>query len=164
MISRSLTISIVLAGAALGTAYALANLWIPGAVISLVGLALALRRHRTAAGGAWLMVVVVSGLAAVGAWIGLDPWLLLLGLIASLSAWDLDAFARQVKAADAVEPALEGRHLRRLLVVDGIGLLLAGLALTVQVRLSFGLAVAVAIVALVGLSRAIGFLRRNSPL
>lgn len=110
------------------------------------------------------MVVLVSGAAATGAWLGLDPYLLLLGLIAALSAWDLDAFSRQVQDTDAVKPALEGRHLRRLLVVDGIGLVSAGLALTVQVRLSFGLAMAVAIAALVGLSRAIGFLRRDGHL
>ncbi len=162
MTSRATTISIVLAATTLGTAYALADLWMVGAVISSLGLALAWRRHKTGTAAAWAMVVVVSGGAAVGAWLGLDPYLLLLGLIAALSAWDLDAFSRQVRDTGAVMPELEGRHLRRLLIVDGISLLLAVLALTVQLRLSFGLAVAAAIVALVGLSRAVGFFRRDS--
>ena len=162
MTSRATTVSIVLAATPLGAAYALADLWIVATVIWSLGLALALRRHKIGAAAAWVMVVVVSGGAAVGAWLRLNPYLLLLGLVAAISAWDLDALSRQVSDTDDVKPGLEGRHLRRLLIVDGIGLLLAGLALTVQLRLSFGLAVAAAIVALVGLSRAVGFLRRNS--
>ncbi len=164
MTAAALITSIVLAASALILAYALGALWLPAAAILIFGLAWIVGQRLGWRWVAWLMVGSSVVAAAVGAWLDLSPVLLVVGLIAALSAWDLDGFARQLKRVDAVEQkqVLQRRHLRRLLLADGLGLLLAVLAVTVQVDLSFGLALILGLIALLGLSRAIGFLRRES--
>ena len=57
-------------------------------------------------------------------------------------------------------PGLERRHIRRLLVVAAIGGVLGAIGLGLRVRLSFGLALLLATLAMLGLSITIGFLRR----
>jgi len=164
MISSALTVSIILAGAALTVAYGLGALWLPAVgILVLKALWIVAQRANWSWMG-WLMVVLFAGAAAVGTLLGLTPIPLVVGLIAALSAWDLGEFARQLRCVDAVEheQALKRRHLRRLLIVDGLGLLFALLTLSIQIKLSFGLAVVLGLVALLGLSRAIGFLRRES--
>lgn len=164
MIANALTTSIILAASALAAAYGLGSLWLPAAALLILAALwiLGLRAKRSWIG--WLMLVLFAGAAAFGALLGLNPVLLVFGLIAAVSAWDLGEFARELWRADAVEQeqTLKGRHLRRLLVVDGLALLCALLTLSIQIRLSFGLALVLGLVALLGLSRAIGFLRRES--
>lgn len=111
----------------------------------------------------WLMLALFASAAVMGTWFELNPALFVIGLIAALSAWTLDNFARQLEEADSVEgeQALKRSHLRRLLLVDGLGLLSTVLALSIQIRLSFALAVVLGLVVLVALSHAIGFLRRE---
>lgn len=164
MISGALIVSIVLAVSALAGAYAEAGLWIPAALIVSLAVSVIFTQRSGKAWTASLTTVLLASAAAVGAWLELQGWLLLMGLIAALSAWDLDAFARQLRSVDAVEQeqALKRRHLERLLIVDALALLLGVSALTVQIRLSFGLALVLALIALVGLSRALGFLGRGS--
>lgn len=58
--------------------------------------------------------------------------------------------------------ALERAHLRRLAIVSGLGLLLGTLALTIRLTLRFGFIVALAVVAIFGLSRLIHYLRQES--
>jgi hypothetical protein len=86
------------------------------------------------------------------------------GLIAALSAWDLDHLTQRVKNASQVGERhdLEQRHLWRLLIVDGLGLLLAEAALHIRVRLDFGLALLLGLLSIVGLSQALRFLRRET--
>jgi hypothetical protein len=164
MISTAVTISIVLAASALIAGYGLGALWLPAAAVLVMGVLWILGQRAGWSWFAWLMVVLFTGAAAIGTLLDLNRILLTVGLIASVSAWDLDAFARQLRRVDAVEKelALKRRHLRRLLVVDSLGLLIAVLALAVQIKLSFGLALVLGLVALVGLSRAIRFFRRES--
>lgn len=164
MISGALIVSIVLGVAALAGAYAEAGLWIPAALIVSLGVPAMVAQRADKAWVSSLTTVLLASAAAVGAWLELQGWLLLIGLIAALSVWDLDAFARRLSSVDAVdqEQALKRRHLERLLIVDALGLLLGISALTVQIRLSFGLALVLALIALVGLSRAVGFLERGS--
>ncbi len=164
MIRGALIVSIVLAVSTMAGAYAEAGLWTPAALIVSLGLPVMLTQRTDKAWVASLTAVLLASAAAVGAWLELQGWLLLIGLIAALSAWDLDAFARQLRSVDAVEKeqALKHRHLQRLLIVDALALLLGVSALTVQIRLSFGLALVLALIALVGLSRALGFLGRGS--
>jgi len=102
--------------------------------------------------------------AAVGAWLDLRPLYLVISLIAALSAWDLDHFWRELRHSDHTERkrALTWRHLRRLWIVDGIGLLCSAVALQVRIELSFGVAIVLGLLALVGLSRTIGLLGRET--
>lgn len=95
--------------------------------------------------------------AALGVWLGGAPWALLLGVVATLAAWDLCHFAAQLRHTPQVigEVALVTAHLRRLGVATGAGLLLGGLALTLRLGLSFGPALALLLLAGLGL-RALG--------
>lgn len=164
MISTALTLSIILASSTLAVGYGLEGLWLPtAAVLSLGGVWLFAQRAKWG-WMAWLMLTLLTLAAAVGASFGVNAVLMLVGLIASLSAWDLDGFVRQLRTVDKVEheSVLQRRHLRRLLVVDILGLLSGILALAVEVELSFALALVLGLVALIALSRAIGLFRRES--
>ena len=67
---------------------------------------------------------------------------------------------------DPLEPdkarELETRHLQRLSIVSGLGLLLAAAPLLVTVRLGFGVALLLGALAVLGLGLPIGFLKRQS--
>jgi hypothetical protein len=147
----------------LALGFALTDLWV-GTVAVL------------AAGGLWLLgqwrglgwtssallvlqtaAAAVATLSAVG-----DGWSVL-GLVAALVAWDLDQFSQRMGTAGRVDDAagLERRHIRCVLIVAGIGSLLGIVALSLQVRLSFGLALLLAVMMMLCLSLVIGFLRRQ---
>jgi hypothetical protein len=108
--------------------------------------------------------VLAAGMAAAGLLLGVGAGWMLLAVVAALSAWDLDAFVRRLKDAARVvdRDALERQHLLRLLMVDGLGLGLAAVALGVRVRLGFGLVILLGILAILGLSRVISLLRHES--
>lgn len=164
MIPSALIASRILMACSLAAAYGLAELWVPAAAALLMSVPLILGRRRSPIRLAWVTAGMYVAGAAVGAWLDLNAWLLLISVIANLSAWDLYSFARQLETVDVVEQAgvLSQRHLRRLLIVDGLGFLSAGLALTVQLRVGFGLALILAVVALVAVSRVIHFLRHSA--
>jgi hypothetical protein len=96
-------------------------------------------------------------IAGAGVWLGLAPALMLAGVVAALAGWDLDRFAQRLRRAEHVvgEIELARAHLRRLLVVAGIGLGLGGVTLVLQMALSFGWALLLGMLAILGLSRAI---------
>jgi len=64
------------------------------------------------------------------------------GMVVALSAWDLDHFAQRLRFAGQVEDVgrLERQHFWRLLIVDGLGLLFAAIALGIRVEFGFSLA------------------------
>ena len=80
---------------------------------------------------------------------------MLSGLIAALAAWDLHHFDMRLRAAGAIAPpeGLERAHLRRLALVAGAGLLFGAIALGVRFELTFGWALLVGALAIIGLSR-----------
>jgi hypothetical protein len=88
---------------------------------------------------------------------------MLVGVVAALAAWDLDCFVWRMRAAGRVEDAgfLEQHHLQRLLTVSGAGLILGAVALSLRIRLGFAAAFLLAFLAVLGLSRVIGFLQRE---
>ena len=109
-------------------------------------------------------LVCTVAAAGIGLWLDLSLGWMLLGAVAALCAWDLDHFAQRMRAAGRVEdaPALERRHLQRLLLVAGLGLLLAFLSLEIRIRLTFLVALVLGLLTILGLSRAVAFLRRES--
>jgi hypothetical protein len=98
------------------------------------------------------------GLAAFGAWQGLPAGWMLLGVVAALAAWDLGHFAMRLRSAGAItQPAeLTRAHLHQLAIVVAAGLLLGGIALGIRVELTFGWAILIAALAVIGLNRLIG--------
>jgi hypothetical protein len=160
---RMLWISLVVAAGALGGGYWLGGLWPWGLALLALG---ALWRFdqvrgwgRLAAPG--LMIFVMA--AAVGLLYEVPSGLMLLATVASLAAWDLDRFSQRLKSkpVDAGTAHLERLHLKRLLIVCLLGLLLAGSALLIRFRLSFGLAVLIALLVVISLTRVTGSLRKS---
>jgi hypothetical protein len=164
MISKLSLVSIGLATFALALGYGLGGLWAGAALIAALGLIWLLGQR---AGWGWVasaMLVLFVGAAAVGTWLGVGAGWTLLGVVAALSAWDLDHFARRLKGAGRVVGARElgRRHLRQLLIVDGVGLLLGAVALGIKLKYGLGVALLLGLLAVLCLSRAIGFLSRES--
>jgi len=156
--------SIVLATGALALGYGLGGmaLWVLP-IVALGGLWL-LALWRRLAWAAWLGLALYAALAAAGLLLGLAGGWMLLGLVAALAAWDLDWFLHRLKQVGwvAEEGDLARRHHLRLLLVLGLGLLPAAVALELELDLGFGIVLLLGSLAIFGLSRAVGFLRRES--
>jgi hypothetical protein len=92
-----------------------------------------------------------------------SAWMLV-GLVAALTAWDLEAFGRWLQDCPAVDEAraLQQTHLQRLLVADLLGLGLGLLALQLRMRLRLGFLVLLGVVLAIGLSRVVRYLRRQA--
>lgn len=111
-----------------------------------------------------LELLLFVGLAAIGLWQKLAPGLMLLGILAALASWDIENFQQRVEGVERVDHRddLERKYLQRLLIIEGSGALLAVAAMSLTVTFSFGSALLLGLLAVVGLSRTIGFLRRES--
>jgi hypothetical protein len=111
--------------------------------------------------------IVLAGFAVLVAW-GLlqnvSAPLMIVALAAALASWDLHYFRRRLaEAAHVVAPRpIVGAHLRRLALVVGGGSGLGLLALFVRIRYGMGMVVLLSVLALVGLSRAVAYVRRAS--
>ena len=158
-----LPVGTVLAAAALATGYGLNGSW-GGAVVALVvGAVWLAGQWRRWGWVASVALVLLIGVAAVGLGGGVGGGWMLVGVVVALVAWDLDRFAWRMRVAGYVEgvDALERRHLRRLLIVAGAGLLLGAVALSVKIRLGFAVAFLLAFLAVLGLSQVVRFLQRE---
>ncbi|HNS50327.1 MAG TPA: hypothetical protein PKO09_04010 [Anaerolineae bacterium] len=158
------TLSIVAAGAALTTGYALADR-VAGAIAGAsLALAWLLLRQRS---GAWLCdtgLIASAAAAAAGMLLDARPAWMLIALIAALTAWDLDAFARWLHDCPTAAEAqsLERRHLQRTLALDLLALGLGLLALELHIRLRLGLLILLGLILSLGLSRVVVALRRQA--
>jgi hypothetical protein len=161
MTRKVLPASTVLATALLAAGFGLYDTWNRALLVLAAG-ALWLLGQRL--GWRWVastVLVFFALMAILGLWLAVpDDWMLL-GWVAALSAWDLEHFARDMADAGYVENMqdLERGHLRRLLIVDGLAVLLGELALRIKVEIGFGTVFVLALLAVFGLSRAIRFLR-----
>jgi hypothetical protein len=164
MTARLLPITIGLATLALVSGYAAGGEWTWMLILLTMGILWWYGLGRNWDGLASVVLIGFVVAAAMGLWHGLPAGWMLVGMVAALSAWDLDHFARRLKSVERVEtrPALEWRHLRRLVSVDSLSLLLAGMALVTRYKFSFGVALSLGLVAVVGLSQVMGYLRRES--
>lgn len=163
MLKPATTIATILAALLPAIGYALGGRWV-GAVasVALGGLWLAAQQRGWNGVEALGLVGFVS-LAAVGVLLGLAAPMLLVGVVVALVAWDLDRFARRLRSAGHVEAerALVRAHLQRVLLAVGLGLLLSLVAGGIQIPLSFGWIVGLAVLAVLGLSRAVRALNRE---
>ena len=157
-------VSLGCATCALAAGYAIGGLWIW--ILPILGLA-ALWLLGQRRGLKWvtsLELLLYVGLAVIGLGQQLTSGLMLLGIIAALAAWDLEDFHHRMDGVERVDhrEGLERKYLQRLLIIEGSGTLLAVAAVSLTVTFSFGSALLLGLVAVVGLSRTIGFLRRES--
>jgi hypothetical protein len=141
------------------------GLWI---AVGITGFWIILWWYRQ--GSAWdfapsVFFVGYVGACVVGAYWGLQPILIFLGVTAALNAWDSDRFYRRWKDAEQSEGLrkLEGRHLYRILAVDGLGVILAVAGLSLNAQFNFGIMLLVGVLAVISLSRLISLLRKPGP-
>lgn len=109
-------------------------------------------------------LLLFAGLAVIGIWQKLSFELMLLGMIAALATWDMESFLQRMQDVERVDQRehLEQKYLRRLLIIEVSGALLAFTAVSLTVTFSFGSALLLGLLAVVGLSRTIRFLRHES--
>jgi len=127
-------------------------------------------------GGAWLLagwrgwvwlstggIFLSLGLAAYGLWVDLSTGWMLAGALGGLMAWDLADFIRRLRFAPASESiaGLRRRHLARLTIVAVLGLVLASAAMLVRMEFSFEWVVLLTLVAILGISQMIAWLRKG---
>ncbi len=111
--------------------------WLPWKIIGSIGLA------------------VFTIAATVLAVVGFPAILILLCLILTLIAWDLDGFLSRTMEAGYIENAtgLERRHLKRTAITSGLGLILGGVALEMKIDLAFGWILVLGLVIIILLNR-----------
>ena len=102
--------------------------------------------------------------AARGIFLDISAGWFLLGTVITLCAWDLDSYLNRLRRAGRVEKMdyLEQHHLYRLMIVSGLGLLLGGIPLVVRMEMKFGWILFWVMVLVIGLSRLIEMLNRES--
>ncbi len=143
-----------------------------------------------AASGAWPLALACGGMSGLWlagyckSWDALASWLLAgfvvlaaLGVgaaggrtwappavVLALAAWDLHHFTSRARALGAEDrgPNLARRRLWRLMAVSGLGLALSWAAAGARLTLSFGAALALGFLAILGLSRGIRALIRET--
>lgn len=123
--------------------------------------AFALIRRRTWSSALGLFASLA--VAAAGLWFGLAPGWMLAGALFALLTWDLTDFERRLRLA-AEEDDVKGLarvHLARLSLVALIGFALASIAMIARVQFSFEWTALMALVAALGLSQLIGWMRRG---
>ncbi len=132
---------------------------LPG-VLAALWLVAVLRGFSWASSVGFSLMVLLS---AVGLSKGMLLPCALVGVVASLVAWDLFAFGQRLRyaASDDYPVRLELQHLAQLGVVVALGLVLAWISSTVRLAFKFEWQVVMALIALGGLSTLIGWLRRN---
>jgi hypothetical protein len=172
--------AIGLATGALALGYAANGEWLGGALMILIGALLWIAQRRRWSRSASLHLahdsqrapnlingtaglIVFTASAALGLLRGASTFAMLVGTLAALAAWDLDHFERRLRTAQRVEAqgALIRAHLRRLSIVAGLGLTLGGIALSVQVEITFGWALLLGLLAFLALSGVIAFGQRE---
>jgi NADH:ubiquinone oxidoreductase subunit 3 (subunit A) len=155
--------AIGLATLALALSFVVARLWPAAAFVAAWGGMWIAGQHVGWGwtGGAGLTGFIV--MAVLGIWSNVTPLGALAATVTALGAWDLQRFTARLGAVDRVEDeaGLTRAHLQRLLPVLLVGLLAGFVALEVRLALSFGWALVLGALAILGLSRAIGFIQRK---
>jgi hypothetical protein len=156
-----LPLSIGLATLALLLGYGLAGLWPWMLPILAFGAFWLLGQARRWSWMSALGLIFYAATAAVGLLQRVEVSWMLSGLIPALVAWDLDGLAQRIESVQRVDGLddLERHHLLRLALAVALGLFFTVAALSVRLELGFGVVVLLALLAILGLSRAIGALK-----
>ncbi len=167
VLSRRITLACtILASGVLVAGYAREGLWYPMIFVFLTGLIWLAEQWD------WLPWKIISSIglavftiaAAVLAFVGFPAILILLCLILTLIAWDLDGFLGRTMSAGYIENAtgLERRHLKRIAITSGLGLILGGAALEVKIDLAIGWILLLGLVIIILLNRLMATFTGNS--
>ncbi len=156
-------IGIMFATLVLALGYALGDQWVLASIVTGLGFLWLAGVWHNWDWATSIGLVAFIGLAALGVRLELSAVWMLFGVVASLAAWDLVRFWRRVAHTklSGQEPSLQHPHFQRLLMVSGLGLLLGGAALSLQINLNFGWAVLLGLLMTISLSWVVGSIRRG---
>lgn len=163
-IRRFFWLELLTAAASLVIGYVISGWLIAAGVVIFLGAIWAAVRLRGGSGLAGLLLYLFLFIAAAGFWAGSPGWLMLLTSVAALGAWDLDHFLQRLSEAEYVEfeTGLGRDHLTRLFLVQGLGFAAGFLALIARPQIGFWWAVLLAMLAVIGLSRIVAYVRREA--
>lgn len=165
MIRKFQPICIGLSTFLIALSYAINQFWIASFLITILGILWMIGYLKGWKWQASVMFTLFIGASAIGLWLNLSQWLILLSMIGAISAWDLDHFTQRTRDAGLVveRPNLEKYHIKRLFAVNFFGLFLSVIALNVEVKLGFGTILLLGMIAVLGLNQVIIFLKgKNS--
>jgi len=155
---------LILTTGLLTTRYLLADLWLWAILALLLGIFWWVEYREKHVAISHVIVIGIIAVIIEGLQLGFEPLWSLLTVLLLLAAWDLHHFT--IRLAFARNPKsvcdLEQQHLRRLALVNAIGFVCAGIAITVRFRLNFGLLLLLTALAVVCLSRFIRHLSQES--
>lgn len=151
---RLLRYAIVLAAGSLALGYLLDGLWLGAFFSMLLGVLWWIELPQAREWTGTLLFLGFVLLAALGVRWPVGIGWLLFGIIWSLSAWDLQHFEHRLRFAEQQAlPTLERAHLRRLLSVDVLSVVLIVIALTLPVKIGFGVLLLLTAITIVSLSQ-----------
>ena len=103
-------------------------------------------------------------LAGYGLWIELSPGWMISGALGGLLAWDLTEFMRRLRFAARTDDlrGLERRHLARVTIVALIGVALASIPMLVRLEFTFEWVVLLTLIAALGVTQLVAWLRRGN--
>ncbi len=155
--------SIVVATLALALGYTLAGEELLAPAFTILGILWLVgffRQWRMISSLALVFFVAAAGYAVLKDY---SPAFMLVVVVASLSVWDLESmlscFSR-VKPG-AVDVDIENRHLLRLAIVAGMGIVLGTITLLVRIQMSLVMGLLLGLVLFAALSQLIVYLRRS---
>ena len=155
---------VAVAALAIGTAASETAPVLCSLLLVLLGLAWYAAQQRRSYGSEGLLLLLFIVSSGIGIFQGAPAWLMLIGVVSSIGAWDLDHFLQRLNQADFIEleSGLGREHLRRLFLVESVGLV-AGLAgLTFHTRISFWWEALLVLIVVIGLSRIIARVRKET--
>jgi hypothetical protein len=147
----------------LACGYLMGGLWLALPVLLALGILwlAALRRGWSWVPGLGLALIVAA--AAAGLLLKLPTFLMTVGAVCGLLAWDLSDFNRRLGLAAEEDNVLtlEQRHLAWLGITVATGLLLSTTALLIKFQFSFALTLLLAILAALGIVRLVSWIGRR---
>ncbi len=166
MAPRKIFFAVCLAVSALCLAagYGIAGQWIGTALAVMTGLAWLLARKYPASGLPLACLLVSIGLAVVGRLTGAPPVWMICGSGIALAVWDLLLLDVALGSASLGEQTrrYEAGHLRSLALALGGGLLAVFLGRWLQLQLPFFIVAALVALAVFGLDRAWGYVKKTA--
>lgn len=142
----------------------LGEMWGVGLFFLLVGLGWLAAQIRGAAGVSGVVMYIFLIGAAVLSFGPLPGWMGVAIAVAALGAWDLDHFLQRLRSVDRVdyETGVGRDHLRRLATVEALGLAAGIAAQAFRLRLPFWWEALLVVLAVLGISKVIGFVRQQA--
>ncbi len=155
---------LLLGTAALAAGYAIIGHHLIALMFVLAGALWFAAQQRAAYGLGEIMLFLFGAGGALGFLFGVPGWLILVAVVAVLGAWDLAHFLQRLGAVEQVayDTGLGQAHLRRLAIVEGAALALGLLALVLQARVSAWWEILLALLAVIGISRLVAYIRQQT--